>query len=139
MNVTAATIPKESFDDIDYASKLIRLPGQSPSASSTSEPSFDDAMRKVLGSGHGGDRFEKEKYGREDKKLMDACFQMESLFVARMLKEMRTTVHKTGWINGGFAESVFEDMLYDEYALSLSKNSNLGLANMLYDQMKGKG
>jgi hypothetical protein len=138
MHVTDVMIHNENFDGIDYASKLIRLPGQTESGSPGRGLSFNDAMKKVLGRDHAGTLMGKGKEGREDKKLMDACMQMESLFVARMLKEMRNTVHKTGWINGGFAENIFEDMLYDEYALSLSKNSNLGLANMLYDQMKGK-
>ncbi len=75
----------------------------------------------------------------EDRRLRDACVEMESLLVGKMLKEMRKTVHKSGWINGGFAEEIFEDMLYDEYALSLSKNSNLGLADMLYRQLSRKG
>ena len=72
------------------------------------------------------------------KKLKDVCIEMESLFVARMLKEMRKTVHKNEMINGGFAEEVFEDMLYDEYALNISKTANLGLANMLYNEMSKK-
>jgi len=53
-----------------------------------------------------------------------------------MMKEMRKTVEKTGWINGGHAEEIFEDMLYDEYSLDISRNSNLGLAKMLYEDMK---
>ena len=55
----------------------------------------------------------------KDKKIMDLCVQMESILVGRMLKEMRKTVHKGELINGGFAEEVFEDMLYDEYELNL--------------------
>lgn len=73
-----------------------------------------------------------------DRKLMDACVEMESLFVAKMLKEMRKTVHKGEMLHGGFAEEIFEDMLYDEYALSLSKNSSVGIAKMLYDQLSAK-
>ncbi|PKL35763.1 MAG: cell division protein [Spirochaetae bacterium HGW-Spirochaetae-1] len=73
-----------------------------------------------------------------DKKLMDVCVEMESLFVAKMMKEMRSTVHKTGWIHGGFAEDIFEDMLYDKYSLEMSKNANLGLATMLYKEMSSK-
>ena len=60
---------------------------------------------------------------------------MESIFVARMLKEMRNSVPKGEFLHGGFAEEVFEDMLYDQYALSLSKTSNLGLAKTLYDEL----
>ncbi|HPI13490.1 MAG TPA: rod-binding protein, partial [Spirochaetota bacterium] len=47
----------------------------------------------------------------------------------------RKTVHKGEMLHGGFAEEIFEDMLYDEYALSLSKNSSIGIAGMLYDQL----
>ncbi len=74
----------------------------------------------------------------EDKRLMDTCIEMESIFVAKMFKEMRNTVHKTKWIHGGFAEEIFEDMLYDEYALNLSKNTDLGIAKMLYNELSRK-
>ena len=70
-----------------------------------------------------------------DKALMDVCYEMESLFVGKMLKEMRKNVEKNEWTHGGFAEEIFEDMLYDEYALNMSRNSNLGLAKMLYEEM----
>jgi hypothetical protein len=73
-----------------------------------------------------------------DKKLMDVCIETESIFVARMLKEMRKTVPKGEFLHGGFAEEIFEDMLYDEYALSLSKTANLGLAKTLYNELSRK-
>lgn len=76
-----------------------------------------------------------EKARPVDKKLMNVCIEMESLFVSKMLKEMRKTVHKNDWLHGGFAEEVFEDMLYDKYALEVSKKANLGLANQLYNEM----
>ena len=71
-----------------------------------------------------------------DKQLMKVCLEMESIFVGRMLKEMRDSVPKEGFIDGGFAEEVFEDMLYDQYAMKLSETSNLGLAKNLYDELK---
>lgn len=70
-----------------------------------------------------------------DKKLMDVCIEMESIFVSRMLKEMRNTVPKQKLIDGGYAEKIFEDMLYDDYALNISKTSNLGLGRMLYNEL----
>ena len=73
-----------------------------------------------------------------DKKLMETCVEMESIFVAKMFKEMRKSVHKSEWLHGGFAEDIFEDMLYDEYSLNVSKNSKLGLASMLYDELSRK-
>ncbi len=73
-----------------------------------------------------------------DKKLMDVCIEMESIFVSRMLKEMRNTLPQEKLIDGGFAEKIFDDMLYDEYSLNLSKTSNLGIAKMLYNELDGK-
>lgn len=69
------------------------------------------------------------------KKLWETCIEVESLFVAKMFKEMRNTVDKSDWLNGGFAEEIFEDMLYDEYALEVSKNSTIGMAKLVYDEM----
>jgi hypothetical protein len=79
-------------------------------------PSFEEHLEKAVE----GSREHKKK--PVDRKLMDACVEMESLFVSKMLKEMRKTVHKTDWLNGGFAEEIFEDMLYDEYSKSVSKS-----------------
>ncbi len=67
--------------------------------------------------------------------LMNASLEMESLLVGNMLKAMRKTVPKNEWLHGGQAEEIFEDMLYDEYAMTLSRNSNLGIARMIYDQL----
>lgn len=76
--------------------------------------------------------------GRQKQRLKDACMEMESIFVARMLKEMRNTVHKNEWLHGGHAEEIFEDMLYDEYAKEISRNSRLGIADMLYRELNAK-
>ena len=38
-------------------------------------------------------------------------------------------------IDGGFAESVYEDMLFDEYAQKMASTSRFGVAEMLYKQM----
>lgn len=70
-----------------------------------------------------------------DKKLWDTCVDFESIFVGQLFDEMRKTVHKGGILHGGHAEEIFEDFLYDEYAKITSKNSNIGIAKMLYDQL----
>ncbi|PJZ70400.1 cell division protein [Leptospira perolatii] len=69
------------------------------------------------------------------KKLFDASVEFESIFVKMMLKEMKSSVEKSGLINGGYAEEIFEDMLYDEYSKNLSKNSSLGLAEQIYQSL----
>jgi flagellar protein FlgJ len=47
---------------------------------------------------------------------------------------MRSTVTKTnlGGEENSFAQSMYEDMLYDEYAVALTKNSGFGLADQIY-------
>jgi len=75
------------------------------------------------------------KMDKTHKKLWDTCVEAESLFVGKMLKEMKKTVPKNEWLHGGHAEDIFEDMLYDQYSLSMSKNYNFGMAKLLYDDM----
>jgi len=69
------------------------------------------------------------------KKLFDASVEFESVFVKMMLKEMKNSVHKEKLIDGGYAEEIFEDMLYDEYSKNISKNDSLGMAEQIYKQM----
>ncbi|WP_061247496.1 rod-binding protein [Leptospira noguchii] len=66
------------------------------------------------------------------KKLYSVSVEFESIFVKMMLSEMKKTVEKSGLIDGGYAEEIFEDMLYDEYSKNLSSNSSLGLAEQIY-------
>jgi peptidoglycan hydrolase FlgJ len=129
-------VPETGYDNIDYAARLVRV--SKGAVKSGNGPSFEETLSTALRS-NGSALSTREKEGKaekEQKRLKDACIEMESLLVARMMKEMRKSVEKTGWINGGPAEEIFEDMLYDEYSLSISRNSNLGLAKMLYEDMK---
>jgi len=94
-----------------------------------SSVSFDNAVSDALIVS------KKNVMNKQQKKLWDTCVEAESLFVNKMLKEMRKSVDKGEWLHGGFAEEIFEDMLYDEYSLQISKNSNLGMAKMLYNEL----
>jgi peptidoglycan hydrolase FlgJ len=71
----------------------------------------------------------------DDARLRQATRDFEALLIKQMLDSMRKTVRKSGLIDGGFAESVYEDMLYDEYAQKMAATSRFGLADMLYNQM----
>jgi len=71
----------------------------------------------------------------KDSKLFQACQDFEAIFLKQMLNVMRKTVNKGELLNGGFAEDVFEDMLYDEYAKKMAKNSGFGLSEMLYREL----
>jgi flagellar protein FlgJ len=74
---------------------------------------------------------------QQDAKLKESCIQMESIFVKQMLTVMRKSVEKTGLIDGGQAEEIFTDMLYDKYAEEMSRSHTLGLARTIYSQLTG--
>jgi len=47
-----------------------------------------------------------------------------------MLNSMRKTVMKSS--ENDFAKETYEDMLYDEYSVSMTKNGGFGLADQIY-------
>ena len=72
-------------------------------------------------------------------KLYEQCQEFESIFVQMMLKEMRATVNKSDMLDGGYAEEIFEDMLYQERAKSMTQNAGFGLADQMYlELLRGK-
>ena len=60
---------------------------------------------------------------------------MESLLLKQMLNVMRKSVEKTGLLDGGQAEEIFTDMLYDKYAEEMSRSQTLGLSKIIYGQL----
>lgn len=70
-----------------------------------------------------------------DPELVDACHQMESLFIYHLFKEMRATIHKAGFISGGSAEELYTSMMDAEVAAKLSNSGGIGLAKMLLHQL----
>ncbi|MTI46851.1 rod-binding protein [Sporosalibacterium faouarense] len=75
---------------------------------------------------------------KEDKHLMKACQEFESIFVHMMLKQMRATVPEGGLVEKSQGEEIFEDMYDQEIAknISQSQNQGIGLAKIIYQQMK---
>jgi len=71
-------------------------------------------------------------------KLYEQCQTLETFVVKNILEGLRKTVQKSELSDTGFAGKMYEDMLYDEYAVSLSKNSGFGLADMAYLELSGK-
>jgi flagellar protein FlgJ len=70
-----------------------------------------------------------------DPKLGDVCRQMESLFIHHLLKEMRATIHKSGFISGGRAEEIYTSMMDAEMATKISESRGIGLSEMLLHQL----
>lgn len=71
----------------------------------------------------------------QDTKLKESCRQMEGLLVKQMLTVMRKSIAKSGFIDGGHAEEIFTDMLYDQYADKMSRSADFGLAKAIYSQL----
>ncbi len=70
-----------------------------------------------------------------DEELREVCEDFEALFVKMMLDSMRSTLSDDTLIPKNQGEKMFEDELYGEYAKSISQTANLGLADMMYDQL----
>ena len=73
-----------------------------------------------------------------DAELSDACRQMESLFIHHLFKEMRATIHKSGFISGGNAEEIYTSMLDAEMSAKISTRGGIGLTEMLLHQLGGR-
>lgn len=78
---------------------------------------------------------EKAMAEKDEKKLKKACSDLETIFVNMMFKQMRNTVQKSGLVDGGSAEEMYEDMLFDKYAEEVSKGQGTGLGDVLYKQL----
>ncbi|MFA6507894.1 MAG: rod-binding protein [Treponemataceae bacterium] len=77
------------------------------------------------------------KIDRTDK-LYEQCREMETFLIKNLLSGLRKTVEKSELSDGGFAGQMYEDMLWDKYAESMSKNAGLGLADQAYIELSGK-
>jgi flagellar protein FlgJ len=71
----------------------------------------------------------------QNDELKEACRDFEAIFIKQMLDSMKKTVPESGLLEGGMAEDIFEDMLYQEYATIISKSGDLGIAEMVYKQL----
>jgi len=72
-----------------------------------------------------------------DPKLASACNDMEALFIHHMLSEMRKTVPKSGFIDGGRAEEIYTSLMDTELAKEMASSGGLGLSAILQEQLSG--
>jgi peptidoglycan hydrolase FlgJ len=79
-----------------------------------------------------------DKADKDDPRLRAACAEMESLFLSHLLKEMRATVEKSGFIDGGQAEELFTSLLDVEISKKMAAAGGIGLSAILLEQLGGK-
>lgn len=96
------------------------------------------ASETALAEKDGTDTDKKPQRIEKDSKLYEQCKELETFIVKTLLDSMRKTVMKSELIDEGYAGEIYEDMLYDEYAQSMSKNAALGLADQAYLELTGQ-
>ncbi|BBF44811.1 flagellar protein FlgJ [Lachnospiraceae bacterium KM106-2] len=69
-----------------------------------------------------------------DEKLLEVCKSFESYFVEQVIKEARKTVSSED--DEGEYMQYFGDILNQQYASAITDQSDLGLAQQLYESMK---
>jgi flagellar protein FlgJ len=77
-----------------------------------------------------------EKKLSEAASIQEAAGEFESLLVKQMLDAMRKTVKKTNLFGSNMSNSYFEDLMYHQYAKSISQNTKLGVAEMIVKAYK---
>lgn len=73
-----------------------------------------------------------------DDELMDACKQFEAYFLEQMFKEMVNTIPTNESTSSSTNTMVdyFKDEMIQKVASESTEQNSLGLAQMLYEQMK---
>lgn len=79
---------------------------------------------------------DKARQAQDDKKLKEACQELESVFLYQALSAMRSTVPANPLLGRSQAEDIFQGMLDQEVTKSASKSGGIGLADILYRQLK---
>lgn len=73
----------------------------------------------------------------KDAQLRWVARQMESFFLQEMLAGFRRTVPESGLFAPSFAAGTYEEMLDTERAKAMAESGGIGLAELVYEQMRG--
>jgi peptidoglycan hydrolase FlgJ len=74
----------------------------------------------------------------EQKRLRKACEGFEAIFTSYLFKSMRESGFKAEGEDSSGSMGMYEEMMDGTLASELSQNGGLGLAKMLYSQLKSK-
>lgn len=70
-----------------------------------------------------------------DNRLREACRQLEAVFWNQLLQAMEDTIPKGGALEGGFEQEIYSEMLFEQFALLLSRHTENGPGELLYRQL----
>lgn len=85
------------------------------------------------------DKIEATDYSKAtDDELMEVCKEFEAYFTEQVFKALKKMVPEDENMSTTSASTLdyFNEMLMQEYAKTSAENGSLGLAQMLYEQMK---
>ncbi len=73
-----------------------------------------------------------------DEELMDACKQFEAYFLEQVFKGMAKTIpqNEDGSASGNNMLDYYKDQMIQNVAMESTEQNSLGLAQMLYEQMR---
>lgn len=142
MNHVQSQAEKSRFDDLVKSARSsissnqvnereTRLNGDIASDFSNAYSSENDKAARPQGFAANSSHSAQKKTIDKTSKLYEKSLELESFFVKMMVDSMRKTVSKSNGENG-FAQKMYEDMLYDEYTTALTKNAGFGLADSIY-------
>jgi hypothetical protein len=95
-----------------------------------------DLAKKVEALSH---QVDSKKLETEDPSEVEkACTDMESLFIFYLLKEMRATIPKDGYLSGGKGEEIYTSMLDSQLAKELAAERGIGLSPLLSESLARK-
>ena len=93
-------------------------------------------FEKMLNEKTGRDgKIDIKKLSTREKKLYNSCVELESFLWKNVLNAMRKTINKYKLIDGGPAEDIFTDFLYDEHSMIMAKTSSSNLSTVMFKQL----
>ncbi len=75
---------------------------------------------------------------QDDEQIKKLASEFESLFLDIVMKSMRQSVMKSGLIDGGNAEDIYQSMLDAEYSKIMSQQGVSGLSKAIEKQLREK-
>ncbi len=73
---------------------------------------------------------------KDRESLKKSCQDFEAIFVQSLFKAMRKTIPEGGLFEKDNATEMFQDMLDQEIATTMSQKQSIGLADQMYRQME---
>lgn len=111
--------------DVGGIDKSLNIQSAKNAKASSEASGFEDALSNALKSG-------------DEKQLKQACQDFESIFLGMMMKNMRATVQKSDFLPEDQGTEIFQGMLDDELTKNAAESGGIGLAKLLYSQLKNQ-